>query len=154
MKKQIFLFLLIVINAAQLLAQHQLKSPDEKIMISINLDQGIQFSVSLYHEIILKNAAIDLVFNNVSLSINPKHRNPKYSSVDEVVTPTLSFKESAIRNHYNQLSLQLSGVLDLNSGLSTMALLTGLSLLQIRKSKSMKLQTLNLPEIIKCGLHR
>lgn len=113
MKKQIFIFILIVINAAQLLAQHQLKSPDEKIMISINLDEGIHFSVSLYHDIILKNAAIDLVFNNVSLSLNPKHRNPKYSSVDELVTPTLSFKESTIRNHYNQLSLQLSGVLRL-----------------------------------------
>lgn len=107
MKKLLFLSIIIYGISISISAQHQLSSPDGKIIADINFENELQFSVVLNGETIIKNAAIDILLNDLSLVSNSKLKKATRVSNDENVKPVVSLKESMIRNNYNQLNLVL-----------------------------------------------
>jgi alpha-glucosidase len=86
-------------------SQFQLSSPGQKIALTVDVKNGIHYSVSLNGESLIKNADIDLLFNGVSLGSNLKLLRNTPTMVNDFVAPVVAFKESRINNYYNQLSL-------------------------------------------------
>lgn len=86
-------------------AQYKLSSPNGKIELNVGITNGIQYSVSINKEVFIKNANIDLVFNGQPFSNGLKLSNKAQTTVNEIVKPIVSYKESSIVNNYNQLQL-------------------------------------------------
>jgi alpha-glucosidase len=95
------------------MAQHEIKSPNKKISVNVDLKNGINYSLTLNGEVLVKNAQIDLIFNGIPLGKNAKLNKTEATSVNTIVTPVVAFKESKITNNYNQLSIAFKNKLSL-----------------------------------------
>jgi len=86
-------------------AQYQLKSPNERISVNIDITKGIHYSISINGVLFLKNSNIDLIFNNKSLGQNAVLKRQFIVNESNVVVPVVAFKESKMENNFNQLNL-------------------------------------------------
>ncbi len=105
MKKPAIIFCLLCAGIASALAQHQLKSPNGKIEVNIDLSEGIRFSVALNKQLFIENARVDLHFNGEALGGGAKYKKATTRTENSNVSPVVSLKEQVIENHYNQLTL-------------------------------------------------
>lgn len=108
---QILLLIIIMINGTKAVrAQNfELTSPNEKIKISINLEERIYYSISYGEEALLENNFLGLVLENEILGTNPELLDSRTATVDEELNPVVPLKFSTIRNNYNSLILKIKG---------------------------------------------
>jgi alpha-glucosidase len=105
MKKPAIIFCLLCAGIASALAQHQLKSPNGKIEVNIDLSEGIRFSVALNKQLFIENARVDLHFNGEALGGGAKYKKATTRTENSNVSPVVALKGQVIQNHYNQLTL-------------------------------------------------
>jgi len=105
MKKVLSGLLLLVIGMPSVFTAEVLKSPDNKTIVTISLDDRLSFSVKFHEEVILKNIDIDLLFNNQSL-YSPKRYRVVRSTVTDTVFPAIPYKNSRIVVEYNSLVIR------------------------------------------------
>ncbi|WP_461643358.1 glycoside hydrolase family 97 protein [Labilibaculum euxinus] len=113
MKKLIIVLCLFLGSYTFLSAQHKLKSPNGKIIVSVDVSNGIHYSVSLNDQIFVERSDIGLSFNEIDLCKNTKLKKSSFTRQDKIETPVVALKESSIRNNYNQLSLDFKNNLTL-----------------------------------------
>ncbi|MBN2348893.1 MAG: glycoside hydrolase family 97 protein [Bacteroidales bacterium] len=89
------------------MANPQLTSPDGNIKVMVKIENGIQYSVMLNGETIIKNAEIDLYFNGISQYSKTNKYTSSTKTVKNIVTPALSYKDSEIEDHCNMLRIDL-----------------------------------------------
>jgi alpha-glucosidase len=87
-------------------ANTQLESPDGNIMVQVNWDEKISFSVDLNGETLISNAKIDLEFDGKTL-LSTGNLQTTRNTVDETVKPEFSYRQSTLQNRYNLLTLHL-----------------------------------------------
>lgn len=87
----------------------EIKSPDGKIKVSLNLDQQIEYNISCDGEVILKECRLGMTLRGQDLGKNPKLVSMKKLVADELITPAIPLKFSSIQNHYNGQSLKFKG---------------------------------------------
>ncbi len=109
--KLLYTLLILVFATSIVSAQNKvdLRSPDQKIKISLNIADKIYYSVSFNNDVILENNYLQLAFRNEVLGSNPKLLKQKATTVDENLSPVVPLKFSTVRNNYNQLRLDFSG---------------------------------------------
>lgn len=105
MKKLIIILFLVFANITYVNAQHQLKSPNGKIVVDVDITKGLHYSVTLNGEVFLKNASADLELNGSALTKNAKLKKATMTVQNNTVRPVIALKESTIKNQYHQLSL-------------------------------------------------
>ncbi|MFO7671986.1 MAG: glycoside hydrolase family 97 protein [Bacteroidales bacterium] len=108
MKKPAIIFCLLCAGIASALAQHQLKSPNGKIEVNIDLSEGIRFSVALNKQLFIENARVDLHFNGEALGGGAKFKKATSRTENSNVSPVVALKEQVIENHYNELTLSFT----------------------------------------------
>ncbi|MDR3260790.1 MAG: glycoside hydrolase family 97 protein [Tannerella sp.] len=87
----------------------ELLSPAGNIKLSVELKDKIYYSISDSKNILLQNNELQLQLRDEVLGKNPKLASQKRASVDEKITPVVSFKFSTVENKYNQLLLNFKG---------------------------------------------
>ncbi len=87
----------------------EVKSPDGRTKVAINLDEHIGYTVSCNDELLLKDGRLKLMLKDQVLGDHPKLSAIKNISADEVLTPVVPMKFSTVQNHYNGRRLDFKG---------------------------------------------
>jgi alpha-glucosidase len=108
----LLLFLLFVAGfmengAAQ--SSYDLRSPDGRIEIKIGTAGQIRYDVVLKGRAVLEKCTISLDLEHNQLGLRPKVTDAKPRSSDQVVEPVVRQKFAKIRDHYNELKLNMEG---------------------------------------------
>jgi len=82
-----------------------IKSPNEKIAVTVKLSEEIAFSINYMHHPLLEKGTISLDLLNEKLGENPQLISSKKRTIDEILHPVVPLKNSELRNHCNVLNL-------------------------------------------------
>jgi alpha-glucosidase len=103
----LFIASLIENGAAQ--SSYDLRSPDGRIEIRIRPVGQIRYDLILKGRAVLENSTLSLDVEHKKLGVQPKVIDAKRRSSDQVVEPVVRQKFAKIRDHYNELKLNLEG---------------------------------------------
>jgi alpha-glucosidase len=103
----LFVAVLIQNSAAQ--SSYDLRSPDERIEIRIRTAGQIRYDIVLKGRAVLENCTLSLDVEHKKLGAQPKVIDAKERSSDQVVEPVVRQKFAKIRDHYNELRLNVEG---------------------------------------------
>ena len=107
--------LLLPLSVAALLedaaaqSSFDLRSPDGRIEIRIRTAGQIRYDVVLKGRAVLENSTLSLDVEHKKLGVQPKVTGAKQRSSDQIVEPVVREKFAKIRDHYNELKLNLAG---------------------------------------------
>jgi alpha-glucosidase len=90
-------------------ANYSLKSPDNRIDVAIHVAKKITYDVSLNGRLLMKDSTLGINIEGKSLGENPLVKSTKKDSVDKVLEPVVHQKSAKIREHYNELKLEMDG---------------------------------------------
>ena len=110
-KRIIYSLLLTILLTPAGIADGQvfrLESPDGKLKIRINLDEGVQWSLQHENDIVLDRSAISLAIKEGKvLGKNPRLIDSVRKSVDAII-PSPLYKKSQVIDRYNELTLRFA----------------------------------------------
>lgn len=112
-QKSFGIFLMLLISSGILLAQKnkdfELKSPDGKINMHIDIGPKLQWSVQHLGQEIISNSPISIQLQSGEiLGDNAKIISSKIEKIKSVIIP-VNYKKSIIPDEYNQLTINLKG---------------------------------------------
>jgi alpha-glucosidase len=110
MKRTILLAVLSVFTAYYSTAKdYKISSPDNKIILTVNIDGDIKWSVSREGREIINNTKIAMILENGKiLGENEKVRKAAISQLDDIIKPVVANKRSEIRDNCNILTISFS----------------------------------------------
>jgi alpha-glucosidase len=103
----LFVAVLIENGAAQ--SSYDLRSPDGRIEIRIRTAGQIRYDIVLKGRAVLESSTLSLDVEHKKLGVQPKVIDAKERSSDQVVEPVVRQKFAKIRDHYNELRLNMEG---------------------------------------------
>jgi alpha-glucosidase len=103
------LFAAVFIGDAAAQSSYDLRSPDDRIEIRIRTAGQIRYDVVLKGRAVLENSTLSLDVEHKKLGMQPKVVDAKQRSYDQVVEPVVRQKFAKIRDHYNELKLNMEG---------------------------------------------
>lgn len=86
-------------------SHQELKSPDGKVKVDINLSDKIYYSVSLNDQLLLENSYLQLQLKDENLGENPKLIRAKVSSINEAIQREIPLRNAVVENKCNVLLL-------------------------------------------------
>jgi alpha-glucosidase len=90
-------------------SSYDLRSPDKRIEIRIRTAERIRYDVLLKGKALLENCTLSLDIEHKEFGIQPVVLEAKQRSYDEIVEPVIRQKFAKIRDHYNELRLNMEG---------------------------------------------
>ena len=87
----------------------ELYSPNKEIKLAFTFSDRIRYDVFCNNQLLLRNNSMQLKLRDKILGENPSLHRQRRRSVDEQIIPAVSFKQSSVRNHYNELTLDFGG---------------------------------------------
>jgi len=90
-------------------SSYDLRSPDGRIEIRIRTEGRIRYDVVLKGRAVMEDCALALDVEHKKLGVQPKLVDAKERSYDQVVEPVVRQKFAKIRDHYNELKLNMEG---------------------------------------------
>jgi alpha-glucosidase len=90
-------------------SSYDLRSPDNRIEIRIRTVPALRYDVLLKGRALLQDSTLSLDVDHKTLGAEPKVRAAKKSSYDQTVEPPVRQKFAKIREHYNELRLEMDG---------------------------------------------
>ena len=90
-------------------SSYDLRSPDGRIEVRIRTAGQVRYDVVLKGRAVLENCTLSLDVEHKKLGAQPKVIGAKPSSHDQVVEPVVRQKFAKIRDHYNELRLNMDG---------------------------------------------
>lgn len=107
MKNLFLLIAIIAINLSLTAQNYEVKSPDNKLIVTITLNETISFVVNYNDKMVAEAKDISLeISNRQILGISSKLKNKIHASVKNRIEVPLSTKSSVINDEYNLLTLQ------------------------------------------------
>jgi len=110
------LFLLTLLLSGSISAQsvskesnYSLRSPDQRIEMRIRAADRINYDVLLNGNLLLQNSTLSININHVNLGARPRVRATKQRSEDKEIVCPVPQKSARIREHYNELRLEMEG---------------------------------------------
>ncbi|HET6178533.1 MAG TPA: glycoside hydrolase family 97 protein [Candidatus Sulfotelmatobacter sp.] len=103
------LFAGFISTSAASQASYDLRSPDGRIEVRIRTVGQISYDLVLKGQAVLENSKISLDVEHKKLGVQPKVIDSKQRSYDQVVEPVVRQKFAKIRDHYNELRLNMDG---------------------------------------------
>jgi len=86
-----------------------LRSPDGRLEVRIDLADLVRYGVSLHGKPLLQGSTLSMTIDGAVLGAGPKLRSAKPTSVDRMLEPVVRQKSERIRDHYNELRLEMQG---------------------------------------------
>jgi alpha-glucosidase len=90
-------------------SSYDLRSPDGRIEVRIRTAGQIRYDVVLKGRAVLENCTISLDVDHKKLAVQAKVIDAKTRSNDQTVEPVVRQKFAKIRDHYNELRLNMDG---------------------------------------------
>src|SRR5947207_8615920 len=103
------LVLLCVTSIARAQSSYDLRSPNQKIAVRIQTGDRLTYDVLLYGKTLLEKSSLAIDIDHKKLGMTPKVRSEKPSTVDREIEPVVRQKFAKIREHYNELRLEMEG---------------------------------------------
>ena len=100
---------LLAAGAAMADTNYSLRSPDNRIDVAIRVAKKITYDVSLNGRLLMKDSTLGINIEGKALAENPQVKSAKKDSVDKVLEPVVRQKSAKIREHYNELRLEMDG---------------------------------------------
>jgi alpha-glucosidase len=88
---------------------YSLLSPDKRIEIKIHAADRLKYDLFFKGKALLQDSQLSINIDHVELGLNPKVASARESSSDRVLEPPVRQKFAKIRDHYNQLRLEMAG---------------------------------------------
>lgn len=89
--------------------EYSIKSPNEKLVVNIDVSEEIQWSVKFDGEELLQKNVISLkLTNGIQFGIKPIVIGTKSNSKDEVLESTVPVRNRFIKNNYNELTINFN----------------------------------------------
>ena len=88
---------------------HELRSPDNRIVVTVRVEERISYDVQVNGKLVLKDSTLSLDVDHQKLGTNAKLDCVKNDTVDRVIEPPVKLKFAKIRDHYNELRLSFTG---------------------------------------------
>ena len=88
---------------------YSLLSPDKRIEIKIHAADRLEYDLFFKGKALLQDSQLSINIDHVELGLNPKVASARESSSDRVLEPPVRQKFAKIRDHYNQLRLEMAG---------------------------------------------
>jgi len=98
---------LLLSGGAAAQTQYSLRSPDKRIEVRVRSASAIQYDVLLGNKFLLQNSTLSLNVDRVILGRNPKVKKAVERSQDQTLEPAIHQKSARIREHYNELRIEL-----------------------------------------------
>jgi alpha-glucosidase len=90
-------------------SSYDLRSPDGRIEVRIRTAGSIRYDVVLKGRAVLENSTLSLDVDHKKLGVQSKVIDAKPQSHDQIVEPVVRQKFAKIRDHYNELRLNMEG---------------------------------------------
>ncbi|HUO18971.1 MAG TPA: glycoside hydrolase family 97 N-terminal domain-containing protein, partial [Steroidobacteraceae bacterium] len=90
-------------------SSYDLRSPDGRVEIRIRTTSQLRYDLVLEGRAILENCALSLDVEHTKLGTQAEVKDAKPSSHDEMIMPVVRQKFAKIRDHYNELRLNMEG---------------------------------------------
>ncbi len=103
------IFIAVFIGEGRAQSSYDLRSPDGRIEIRIRTREQIRYDVVLRGRAVMENSTISLDVEHKKLGVQPKVVDAKQSSHDQILEPVVRQKFAKIRDHYNELKLNIEG---------------------------------------------
>ena len=84
-----------------------LQSPDKRIQVSIRVGDRLRYDVIAKGKTLLQDSTMSLKVDQSVLGRSPRVKSSKESSYDQIVEPPVRQKFAKIREHYNELRLEM-----------------------------------------------
>ena len=110
--KQIILVglaLLSLLGSAMAQASYSLLSPNKQIEIKVRAADRIQYDVLFKGTALLQNSTLSIEIDHKTLGTQPQVMAHKENSHDGMLEPVVRQKFAKIREHYNELRLEMDG---------------------------------------------
>ncbi|MCU0392068.1 MAG: glycoside hydrolase family 97 protein [Thermoflexibacter sp.] len=107
MKLLFFILLLSILSIYEGFGQKSfvLRSPDNRLLVQVNIADKILYSVSLKEQELIRSSPLSLTLDDGTvLGINPKLKKEKQQSINQTIK-TLAYKKSMIEDKANELRL-------------------------------------------------
>ena len=105
-KRTLHLLITVLIVQQSYSQSFEIKSPDESIQLTVNIDHGIFWTVSLHENAIVQNTKVGMNFSSgPDFGMNPRvidHSVKEYSSM---IYPAVPYKDAEIKDKFVQLTL-------------------------------------------------
>src|SRR5215813_4210784 len=104
------IFLLVLFSSGTIAqTTYTLRSPNQRIEVTIHAADHLSYDVTLAGQPLLKDATLALKLERTTLGTKPKVKTTKERTVDQQIEPAVPQKFAKIREHYNELRLDLEG---------------------------------------------
>ncbi|MCK5701547.1 MAG: glycoside hydrolase family 97 N-terminal domain-containing protein, partial [Cyclobacteriaceae bacterium] len=108
----LFLFLFVQQSYSQ---NFEIKSPNESIQLTVRIDKGISWSVSLNENVIIQNTKVGMNFSSgPDFGTNSKVRDHSIGAYSSTIYPAVPHKDAAIKDEFVQLTLKFKDKYQLN----------------------------------------
>ncbi len=105
-----FLLIAILFPTVSSGKEYRVLSPDKKTEVTISTGKQLSYSVTFNGKQLLNPSSISMTLDNhLVLGQDAKVRKVSRKSVDEEVHPVVREKRAVIRNHFNEITLNLKG---------------------------------------------
>jgi alpha-glucosidase len=101
--------MILLVGSSLAQSSYDLKSPDNRIEVRIRTANQLRYDVLLRGTEVLHECVLSMDIDHQQLGMDPKVLNAKPSTHDDVVTPVVRQKFAKIRDHYNELRLNMAG---------------------------------------------
>lgn len=109
MKKYIIVLLYVAATCFAQAKEYLLQSPDQKINLTISVEDSITWSVQCLDQKLFTQSRTDLMIGNKCIGVKSKVLSAKTSSYSGLVTAVVPIKSKTIHEDYNQLKLTFKG---------------------------------------------
>ncbi len=86
-----------------------LLSPNGMIVVDVRLGDRIRYDVTVNETLVMKDSTLSLKIDAATLGLMPKLKSAIPGSHDDVLRPVVRQKAAKLRDHYNELRLELEG---------------------------------------------
>ena len=98
---------LCLVQTATAQTNYSLRSPDQRIEVRIRAADRLSYDVLLNGSPLLQNSTLLMNINNLGFGVRPGVRATKQRSVNQEIISPVPQKSVRIREHYNELRLEL-----------------------------------------------
>ena len=90
-------------------SSYDLRSPDNRIEVRIRTAPALRYDVLLNGRALMQDSTLSLDIDHSTFGVNPKVRSAKKRTYDQTLEPPVRQKFAKIREHYNELRLEMDG---------------------------------------------
>lgn len=100
---------LLAARAGAAEAALKVASPNGVIVVDVRLGERIRYDVSVHESLVLKDSTLSLKIDANTLGLAPRLKSATPRSYDGMLKPVVRQKAAELREHYNELRLDLEG---------------------------------------------